>query len=146
MIAYPGYGVQGPFNFTVDAAPAAAPVAAAKKVIADLEAKVKELKDIIATRKEEVVTEKDLKSTNEDDLDSTHSHKKKITPDCDWILDAFEERRSKRAAEMEGLTKAKEYLAGAKPSLLQVVSAHAETSPKSDFEGLPTASTFLPRL
>merc|ERR1719231_372490 len=64
-----------------------------------------ELKDIIATRKEEVVTEKDLKSTNEEELDSTHEHKKKITPDCDWILDAFEERRSKRAAEMEGLTR-----------------------------------------
>jgi hypothetical protein len=120
-------------------------VAAAKNVIADLEAKVNELKDIIATRKEEVVTEKDLKSTNEEELDSTHEHKKKITPDCDWILDAFEERKGKRAAEMEGLTKAKEYLAGAKPSLLQVAPTDAKTEPKSFFEGLPTASAFLPR-
>merc|ERR1719387_788009 len=107
-------------------------VAAAKKVIADLEAKVKELKDIIATR-------------NEEELDSTHEHKKKITPDCDWILDAFEERKGKRAAEMEGLTKAKEYLAGAKPSLLQVAPTDAKTEPKNFFEGLPTASAFLPR-
>merc|ERR1719198_1592182 len=112
-------------------------VATAKKVIKDLEDKVTELKDIIANRKEEIVTEKDLKSSNEEDLYSTEKHKEKITPDCDWILGAFKERADKRAAEMEGLTKAKEYLAGAKPpSMLQVHHFDDTVLPGIGFEGL----------
>ncbi len=43
-----------------------------------------------------------------------------IKPDCDWIIGSFKERETARAAEMNGLLTAKEYLAGAKvPSLLQ---------------------------
>merc|ERR1719316_863758 len=94
-------------------------VAKAKKLIAELEDKVKQLKEIIATRKEEMTQEHELMADNEDSLASENKHKKDITPDCDWIINSFAERRAKRAAEMEGLTTAKEFLAGATPSLLQ---------------------------
>merc|ERR550514_2486139 len=94
-------------------------VAKAKKLIAELEDKVKQLKEIIATRKEEMTQEHEVMADNEDSLASENKHKKEITPDCDWIINSFEERRAKRAAEMEGLTTAKEFLAGATPSLLQ---------------------------
>jgi len=44
-----------------------------------------------------------------------------ITPDCDWIIGAFEKRATARAAEIQGLTGAKDFLSGAKApaSLLQ---------------------------
>merc|ERR1719375_2993711 len=95
-------------------------VATAKKLIAELEDKVKQLKEIIATRKEEMTQEHEIMADNRDSLASEHKHKKEITPDCDWILNAFAGRAEKRAAEMEGLTAAKEFLAGAAPpSMLQ---------------------------
>jgi len=47
-----------------------------------------------------------------------------IKPDCDWILENFDERDKKREAEMNGLTEAKSYLAGAKPEFLQRVKPH----------------------
>merc|ERR1719262_295988 len=96
-----------------------ASIAKAKALIAELEDKVKQLKEIIATRKEEMTQEHEVMADNEDSLASENKHKKDITPDCDWIINSFAERRAKRAAEMEGLTTAKEFLAGAAPSLLQ---------------------------
>merc|ERR1719163_104565 len=96
-----------------------ASVAKAKKLIAELEDKVKQLNEIIATRKEEMTQEHEVMADNEDSFASENKHKKDITPDCDWIINSFEERRAKRAAEMGGLTTAKEFLAGAAPSLLQ---------------------------
>jgi len=97
-----------------------ASVATAKKLIAELEDKVKQLNEIIATRKEEMTEEHELMDDNNESLQSEHKHKKEITPDCDWILNAFAGRAEKRAAEMEGLTAAKEFLAGAAPpSMLQ---------------------------
>merc|ERR1719272_982266 len=38
-----------------------------------------------------------------------------IKPDCDWILQEFEDRRTRRTTEMEGLTQAKAMLSGADP-------------------------------
>ena len=35
-----------------------------------------------------------------------------ITPDCEWILKAFDERAIARDAEMNGLSGAKDFLAG----------------------------------
>jgi len=40
-------------------------------------------------------------------------------PDCDWVLSTFDKRAEDRAAEMNGLTEAKEYLAGYQASLLE---------------------------
>ena len=44
-----------------------------------------------------------------------------IEPNCSWIKGAFDDRRTKRKAEIEGLINAKAYLAGqsAGASLLQ---------------------------
>jgi len=97
-----------------------AAVAKAKKLIAELEDKVKQLKEIIATRKEEMTQEHEVMDDNNESLDSENKHKKEITPDCDWIINSFDERRAKRAAEMEGLSSAKAFLAS---SFLQAVGS-----------------------
>ena len=58
--------------------------------------------------------------TNSKEKTDELEYKAKIKPDCDWIIGLFKERETARAAEMNGLLTAKEYLAGAKvPSLLQ---------------------------
>lgn len=56
---------------------------------------------------------------NSENLETNEDYKKKITPDCDWMLNSFEERREKRKAEMNGLVTAKEFLAGGTPSMMQ---------------------------
>merc|ERR1719265_235752 len=89
---------------------------AAKKRVAELEDQVAELDEIIAQRKEEWTNEHASMKENNNSLDAEHKYKKEITPDCDWILKAFEERRTKRKAEADALVEAKEYLAGAAPA------------------------------
>merc|ERR1719238_220214 len=97
-------------------------LAAAKKLVMELETKVEELNETIATRKEEWTQEHALMKDNNHSLDEEKKYKKEITADCDWIINAFEERRTKRKAEMEALVQAKEFLAGAQtPSMLQQV-------------------------
>jgi len=60
------------------------------------------------------------KKENEEKLSINEEYLKKIKPDCDWMLNAFEERVEKRKAEMNGLVTAKEYLTGAAPpSMMQ---------------------------
>merc|ERR1719375_2457895 len=85
-----------------------------------MEAKVDQLKDIIATGKEEWTQEHKLMDDNKEQLSDEHKHKKEITPDCDWILNSIVARAQKRDAEKEGLIAAKQFLAGAAPpSMLQ---------------------------
>jgi len=55
---------------------------------------------------------------NNRDRDDELTYKKKLTPDCDWIIKAFDGRAEARAAEMGGLTTAKELLAGM-PALIE---------------------------
>jgi len=55
---------------------------------------------------------------NNKDRDSELKYQAKIKPDCDWILGAFDGRAEARAAEANGLTSAKEFLAG-KTALIQ---------------------------
>merc|ERR1719405_372719 len=52
---------------------------------------------------------------NKKDLASNEEYRKSITPDCDWMLEKFEERKKHRKVEMDGLVQAKEFLAGANP-------------------------------
>merc|ERR1719375_2254162 len=115
-------------------------VAEAKALIKQLENKVAQLKDIIATRKEEWTQEHKLMEDNNEELGDNHAHKKEITPDCDWILNSFVERAKKRDAEKEGLTAAKEFLAGAAPpSMLQQVKIPGfsdDAFPKVSFKGV----------
>merc|ERR1712228_684440 len=84
----------------------------AEDLKADLETKQTNLEEMIATRKEEKSDEEQLKLSNEADLKDERDYKASIKTDCDWIIGAFEKRAGKRAAEHDGLTKAKEFLAG----------------------------------
>jgi hypothetical protein len=73
----------------------------------------------IAKKGEELEDEEADKKKNEEELKDEEEYKASIKPDCDWMLKAFAGRAEKRAAELEGLSGAKEYLVGAKPSLLE---------------------------
>merc|ERR1719420_2405391 len=91
----------------------------AKKLKESLEEKKTNLEETIAKREEEKVDEHSKKAVNLNDKSAELEYKKEIKPDCDWVISSFDERAKKREAEMNGLQSAKEYLAGAKPSLLQ---------------------------
>merc|ERR1719440_50009 len=90
----------------------------AQNLLDDLEEKKVNLENIIAKRKESKEEEnKDMKANNKD-RDDELKYEAKIKPDCDWILKAFDQRADARAAEMNGLETAKEFLAG-KTALLE---------------------------
>merc|ERR1719265_2564438 len=84
----------------------------AQDLVDDLEEKKVTLEGIIAKRNEE--RDKEIKDLNSNDADREEEHKYEasIKPDCDWILKAFDQRATARAAEMDGLASAKEFLAG----------------------------------
>jgi predicted nucleic acid-binding Zn-ribbon protein len=105
-----------------------AEMATAQKLVDELVAKITNLEDIIAKRKSDKEAEsKDMQENNEDrtaELD----YEEKIKPDCNWILKAFTQRADARAAEMNGLSAAKDFLAGYQQSQ----SALLEKSKKFD--------------
>jgi len=88
----------------------------AKKVEEELTEKKVNLEGMIAKRTKEYDDEEADKKNNEEDLKSEQTYKDEITPDCDFIINSFAERASKREAEMNGLREAKEYLSGASVS------------------------------
>merc|ERR550537_301355 len=90
-------------------------MAAAKKLLESLEEKKVNLEQDIAKTEEEKEDEEGKLASNQEQLAINEEYKKSIAPDCDWMLNSFEERREKRKAEMHGLVTAKEYLAGAAP-------------------------------
>jgi hypothetical protein len=92
--------------------------AAAEKLIEDLTAKKVSLEEMIAERTVEKAEENAKKATNEALLKDELDYRAKITPDCDWIIGAFEKRAARRDAEEEGLRGAKDYLAGANEAAL----------------------------
>lgn len=86
---------------------------AAKELLEALKEKKTDIKsDLSKTNEKKESEEKDLENNN-DDLKSNEEYRKEITPDCDWLFGAYDERRKMRAQEMDGLVKAKEFLAGA---------------------------------
>jgi len=97
-------------------------MAAAKKLEMKLFEKKMKLTVAIADRENERADESEDKKDNEGELKDEVDYKADIKPDCDWILGAFEKRAKARAMELDGLTGAKEYLAGA--TLLQTPKAH----------------------
>eukprot|EP00746_Dinoflagellata_sp_MGD_P160568 gnl/MRDRNA2_/MRDRNA2_87397_c0_seq1.p1 gnl/MRDRNA2_/MRDRNA2_87397_c0~~gnl/MRDRNA2_/MRDRNA2_87397_c0_seq1.p1 ORF type:complete len:772 (-),score=275.30 gnl/MRDRNA2_/MRDRNA2_87397_c0_seq1:227-2425(-) len=101
-------------------------VADAKALIKDLTEKKIDLENARAETDEQKGLEHDTMEENKGTLTDKQDYRKSITEGCDWILGAFEERVQKRKAEMEGLVKAKEYLAGAAPP------AMLETSERFD--------------
>merc|ERR1719252_19362 len=90
-------------------------VKAAKDLIAALEEKKANLEDDKAETEGKKDDEEEDKKSNEKNLGINEDYLAKIKPDCDWMLNSFEERREKRKAEMNGLVSAKEYLSGAAP-------------------------------
>lgn len=94
-------------------------MATAEKLKKSLITKKVNLEVTIAKTEEELKDEKADKKKNEGDLKDEEDYKASIKPDCDWILKAFAERAEKRAAELDGLSGAKEYLVGYQPSLLE---------------------------
>jgi len=102
---------QGEFEKQVDAA---------KKLIETLEEKKANLEEFKAKTEQEVDDEEADKASNEEDLATNEKYYNKIQPDCDWMLNSFEERVQKRKAEMNGLVTAKEYLTGAAPPAMML--------------------------
>jgi hypothetical protein len=98
-----------------------AELATAEKLVDDLTQKKVNLEGIIADRKDDKKAENKDKKENNIDRDDELKYEAKITPDCDWIIKAFDGRADARAAEMGGLETAKEFLAG-KTALLQSTS------------------------
>merc|ERR1719284_1878833 len=99
---------------------------AAKKLLETLHEKKVNLESDISKTEEQKEDEEGKMAANKESLAINEEYKKSITPDCDWMLNSFEERSEKRKAEMEGLVKAKEYLSGAAPP------AMLDTSPTYD--------------
>merc|ERR1719451_59647 len=91
----------------------------ANTLLEELKAKKTNLEQAISDANTEIdeneVKKEDLQGLLADEKDYLAS----IKPDCDWILNSFTERRTKRAAEMEGLLQAKGMLAGASPAMMQ---------------------------
>jgi len=90
-------------------------MATATKLEEELYAKKVSLEEAIAKRRGEKSAELEAQEANKRDLDNEHKYKTSITPDCDWIIGAFEKRAAARSAEMSGLSGAKDFLAGAQP-------------------------------
>jgi len=93
-------------------------LATAEKLEEDLKDKKVSLEETIAKRIESKTEEKKDMEENNGDRDAELKYQSKIKPDCDWIIKAFDSRAQARAAEADGLTTAKEFLAG-KTALLQ---------------------------
>jgi hypothetical protein len=91
-------------------------------------AKVTMLEGMHAGAGEEKAAEITTKEENHALLKNERGYLDGITPDCDWVFKSFLERDAKRAAEMQGLTQAKQFLSGAK------ASAPAELAQLSRFD------------
>jgi len=85
----------------------------AEKLREELIAKKVSLEESIAKRNEEKSAEIEDMNANQKDLDDEIAYKNSITPDCDWIIGAFEKRAAARTSETAGLSGAKDFLAGA---------------------------------
>lgn len=102
-------------------------LASAMKLNETLTERKTNLETMIGKRTQERDDENNDKTNNEGDLTAETDYRADITPDCDWIIGAFSQRASRRVAEMEGLTQAKEFLAGYSPSGSSLISE--KTSP-----------------
>merc|ERR1719160_325555 len=111
---------------------------AARKLIESLTERKVNLEEEKAKTEEKKEDEEGKLAENQENLAINEEYKKSITPDCDWMLNSFEERREKRKAEMDGLVKAKEYLSGAAPPAMVETSVSFDDNRLSQigFEGL----------
>jgi len=84
------------------------------------------LEEIVALQSNAKSNEETVLSENQNGLKVQQDTKKDITPSCDFAIKSQEERRQKRKLEMDGLRQAKEYLADARPAMLEV-SKHSKS-------------------
>merc|ERR1740117_2666047 len=111
----------------------------ANSLLEDLRARKTNFEQAISDTNTEINENNVLKEDTQGLLKEEKDYLASIKPDCDWILNSFSERRSKRATEMEGLFEAKSMLSGASPGLL-------ETSQTFDDDEFPSMSfSFLQR-
>jgi hypothetical protein len=94
--------------------------AAAEKMKEGLTQRKLSLETAIGETEDLKVAEQKDKSENTADKVEQLDYQKKITPDCSFMIEAFEERAKKRAAEVSGLTDAKSFLAGQSTSTAMV--------------------------
>jgi len=66
----------------------------------------------LADLKSDKQDQTEAKDAAQGDLDDEDKLAKAIATDCDWVESHFEKRRKKRKAEIDGLTDAKDFLAG----------------------------------
>jgi len=88
----------------------------AKELIATLEKKLTELQTNKASTEDSITAQEEIQADTQTELNGVKEELAIMKPNCDWLLGAFETRREKRKAEMDGLREAKEYLSGAAPS------------------------------
>merc|ERR1719265_104279 len=113
--------------------------AAALKLIETLEEKKTNLQEAKADTDVKIGDAETLQEETKTLLKSKEEELKAMKPNCDWIMKAFETRREKRKAEMEGLLQAKSYLSGAAPSpsmLEKSVTFDDSVLPKLSFTSL----------
>jgi len=115
----------------------------ANKLLDDLRAKRTNLEQAISDTNTEIDDNEVKKGDLQDLLKEEKAYLASIKPDCDWILASFTERRTKRAAEVEGLIQAKGMLAGASPAMMETsVEFDDDDFAKMQFNG---GESFLQR-
>lgn len=104
--------------------------AAGEKTLEELKASKIRLDQAITARETEKGEEQEALGDNNVDIGTQNQTRKDLQPNCDFMINNIEERRRKRAEELEGLRLAKEYLAGASPVLLQKKSRRQRQEPR----------------
>lgn len=100
-----------------------AQVGDANTLLNELRAKKTNLEESVETTNGEINDSQAHKEDLQGMLAEERNYLAEIKPDCDWALKSFEERRGKRAQEMEGLMEAKAMLNGASPSMVQTAAS-----------------------
>merc|ERR1719213_781025 len=93
--------------------------AAATKVLNDLKAKKTSLEGMEAETDEKIADATEDKESTLTMKENKEKYRESLKPKCDWMKGAFDERRTKRRQEMDGLLQAKASLAGAAAGFLQ---------------------------
>merc|ERR550537_2010255 len=101
---------------------AAAKRAADSKSITDKQA-------LKADTEAQLQTDEDTKKSKQTEAMSTAKYIGELHGECDWLLKHFDAREAARTAEIESLEKAKDVLAGADYSLVQMTATRLRGSP-----------------
>merc|ERR1719375_3040942 len=88
-------------------------VNAAKTLRTDLTNKKTDLTEAIAADNAEIQAHEEEKGDRQADLQADHEYLWSIKPDCTWVLNTFDERRTKRDTEIAGLRESIGMLQGA---------------------------------